>query len=269
MTGRNLSDSPIQDCAVVVPCFNEAARLQVDVYARFLAEAPPQISLFFVDDGSTDATLQVLERLRSAAPRIVILPKFPNSGKGEAVRYGMQYALENTPAAVVGFWDADLATPLRAISDLARVLDEFPAIDMVFGSRVKLLGRQIERKVHRHYLGRVFATVVSNVLDLPVYDTQCGAKLFRRTPRLSAVLQTPFLSRWIFDVEILARFISAFGIEYVANSVYEYPLTEWRDVGGSKVKPVDFLKAATELARIWNANLRGARRTKTHAAGGR
>jgi hypothetical protein len=137
---------------------------------------------------------------------------------------------------------------------------------MVFGSRVKLLGRRIVRKPHRHYLGRIFATVVSNVLRLPVYDTQCGAKLFRRTSQLAVVLQNPFRSRWIFDVEILARFIHTCGIEYVKNSVYEYPLAEWCDIGGSKVKPGDFLKALGDLLRIWNDNLRSPAARPTAAS---
>lgn len=175
----------------------------------------------------------------------------------------MQYVLEHTDAAVVGFWDADVATPLSAILEVAAVLDRLPNIDIVFGARVKLLGRRIERKVQRHYLGRVFATVVSNMLRLPIYDTQCGAKLFRRTPQFTALLKTPFVSRWIFDVEILARLIRACGIEYVKNSVYEYPLNEWRDVGGSKVRATDFLKAVTEPAKIWNANLSHPRQSPT------
>jgi dolichyl-phosphate beta-glucosyltransferase len=254
------------NCAVVVPCFNEARRLHVDAFTDFLRGSSGSVTLIFVDDGSGDDTLKVLGQIKAATPDVVVLPKYPNAGKAEAVRFGMLYALGHTNAAVVGFWDADLATPLPEIHGLLAVLRQIPTIEMVFGSRVKLLGRRIERKPQRHYLGRVFATVVSNVLRLPVYDTQCGAKLFRRTPQLSAVLQRPFLSRWIFDVEILARFINACGIGYVHNAVYEYPLNEWCDVGGSKVKPKDFIKAIVDLLRIWNDNLRTPGAARSAAA---
>lgn len=245
-------------CAVVVPCYNEERRLDAAELVRFLRDAPPWLSLVFVDDGSRDRTLDLLEQVRhQAGQQAVVLAKKPNAGKAEAVRHGMNYALQQMQADVTGFFDADLATPLPAIFDLLDVLQSNPQLQMVFGSRVKLLGRNVERRAQRHYLGRVFATVVSNVLGLPIYDTQCGAKLFRATPDLAAVLKDPFLSRWIFDVEIIARFIRLKGADWVQNAIYEFPLHEWRDVAGSKVRPSDFVKAAGEVLMIRNKYLKG------------
>lgn len=208
--------------------------------------------MVLVNDGSRDNTLELLEKFRAeVGPAVVVLDKHPNAGKAEAVRYGINYAMAHFEPDFVGFWDADLATPLPVIHELLAIFVEYPQIEMVFGARVKLLGRQISRKVSRHYLGRVFATVVSNVLRLPVYDTQCGAKLFRATPDLKKVLQDPFLSRWIFDVEMIARYISNRGIEWVRNSIYEYPLNRWEDIAGSKVTAADFIKAAGDLVAIY------------------
>jgi glycosyltransferase involved in cell wall biosynthesis len=238
--------------AVVIPCYNEAHRLKVADFVAYAA-AFPDVALLFVDDGSRDATWEVLQDLaRCAGPSVHLLRQSPNAGKAEAVRAGMNEALDRLAPEVVGFWDADLATPLEAIQDLRCVLARRPGVDMVFGSRVRLLGRQIERRPARHYLGRLFATVVSNLLRLPIYDTQCGAKLFRASDELRTVLSEPFVSRWVFDVEIIARFIQRSGgdASRVAPRIYEFPLHVWQDVAGSKVRPADFFKAFRDVLRI-------------------
>jgi glycosyltransferase involved in cell wall biosynthesis len=236
---------------VVVPCYNEEARFRPEPFVAF-CDAHPDVDFLLVDDGSTDRTASVLESAAAARPgRIGVLALQPNGGKAEAVRLGMLAALENSPDRV-GFLDADLATPLEAIPEFVSTFEDRPEIEMVFGSRVKLLGRRIDRRAVRHYLGRVFATFASLALRLPIYDTQCGAKMFAATPRLAAWLETPFLTRWIFDVELLARALRdmrASGEDPEARIV-ELPLTEWTDVAGSKVRPGDFLKAAVELVRI-------------------
>jgi glycosyltransferase involved in cell wall biosynthesis len=243
---------------IVIPCYNEAARLRVADFVAY-AGAAPDLALLFVDDGSRDATWEVLQKLQQeAGPSVHLLRKSPNGGKAEAVRDGMNYALDRLSPEIVGFWDADLATPLEAIQDLRCILLRQPAIEMVFGSRVRLLGRHIERRPIRHYLGRLFATVVSNLLRLPIYDTQCGAKLFRATPELRDVLREPFVSRWVFDVEIIARFIRRAGGDAgkVAPRIYEFPLHVWEDIAGSKVKPTDFFKAFRDVLRIRRRYLR-------------
>jgi glycosyltransferase involved in cell wall biosynthesis len=208
----------------------------------------------FVDDGSTDGTGEVLQRVLDSAPKQVVVLTMPaNRGKGEAVRHGMLRALADG-APYVGFWDADLATPLEAIPSFCRILDSRPEIAAVIGARVQLLGRRIERRALRHYLGRVFATAVSLMLQQRVYDTQCGAKIFRATAELRQILSTPFRSRWVFDVEMLARIAretESARRQVLADIVYELPLTEWRDVGGSKLRLRDFPTAVADIARIW------------------
>ncbi len=244
-------------CTVVIPCYNEAARLPIDSFHSFLTQGLP-IRLLFVNDGSSDGTLAILQGLQEHHPDSVsVLDKQPNGGKAEAVRAGMLHAIALGNTAYTGFWDADLATPLASIPDLLAKLTSRPAIQMVFGARVRLLGREIHRRAIRHYLGRVFATVASLMLRLPIYDTQCGAKLFRVTPELQAILAEPFRSRWIFDVELLARFISRHKTDraFVHDSIYEFPLPTWSDVAGSKVGSLDFLKASAELVTIYRTYL--------------
>src|SRR5262249_8677853 len=188
----NVANLPDIQAIIVVPCYNEAHRFRKQTFRDFLATSR-SIAFIFVDDGSKDATLAVLEEVCSGyVNRVRVLHKEPNAGKGEAVRQGMLEALQQSEAGIVGFWGADLATPLDAIHDLLQMFLERTEIQMVFGSRVKLLGRDVERRPIRHCLGRIFATVVSVLLRMPIYDTQCGAKLFRATPELRQVLSKSF-----------------------------------------------------------------------------
>jgi dolichyl-phosphate beta-glucosyltransferase len=241
----------MNNCIIVVPCYNEADRLNADAFRAYL-ESPASASVLFVNDGSTDQTLALLERLAEEMPaKVRVLDKQPNSGKAEAVRYGMLQALNTPDVAYVGFWDADLATPLEAVADLLGVLTSVPKVEIVLGSRVRLMGRHIERQPARHYLGRVFATFASIILGLPLYDTQCGAKLFRVTPSLIKIIDRPFLSRWIFDVEMIARFVRLHPDDRQINElIYEFPLYCWRDIPGSKLRSRDFFRAIGELWTI-------------------
>jgi dolichyl-phosphate beta-glucosyltransferase len=240
---------------VVVPCYNEEHRLPVDAFRRFPVDGS-QVDFLFVNDGSTDGTLRLLDQLKAEDPsRFGVLNLEKNSGKAEAVRRGTIAAIDRSPApAVVGFWDADLATPLTEIPAFLEVFEHRPEIDMVFGARVRLLGRRISRRASRHYFGRFGATLISQTLGLAVYDTQCGAKLFRVNDTLRDIFSTPFLSRWIFDVEIIARLVRTCGRDAAAQKIYELPIREWNDVHGSKVKSRDFIRALSDLWKIRRAN---------------
>jgi len=233
-----------------VPCYNEALRLPVAHFREFLGQS--EIQFVFVDDGSRDNTIERLQELRAGnQDQVTVLQSPRNQGKAAAVRQGINFALEHG-IAYVGFWDADLATPLDAIPQFMSVFAARRDLDMIFGSRVKLLGRHVERKASRHYLGRVFATVVSVMLRLPIYDTQCGAKIFRVSPETRDLWTEPFLTNWIFDVELLARYIRRVGSPgAAAQRIYEFPLETWRDVGGSKVKALDFVTAFRDVIRIY------------------
>ncbi len=237
------------DVAVVVPCYNEAKRIRPEAFERALA-AMPRLRFRCVDDGSKDDTARVLDAM--AVPgRLAVHKLAKNSGKAEAVRRGILAELERG-APYVGYWDADLATPLDEIPAFINVLDSRPDIDVVLGSRIKLLGREIERKLYRHAYGRVFATAVSTLLGLDVYDTQCGAKLLRNTEVVRGAFADPFMSRWIFDVEMLARLIAGWSFQGLdpESRIVEQPLRRWIDVAGSKVGIGDAARAFVEIAQI-------------------
>ena len=274
MISSNLSSPhaphvPVSDGQVtlVLPCFNEAARLDRTALSRALTDMP-WLHLLCVNDGSTDATDLLLEQLRSEWPtRIQVLTLTRNSGKAEAVRRGILVASMQTP--LCGFWDADLAAPLSDLGSLRAIFERDAHVEWVWGIRLRALGRQISRTALRHYLGRLFATVASAVLAVDAYDTQCGAKLFRSSSLLRGVLSEPFQSRWIFDVEMLVRanalqqYANLRGVDYV---VYEAPLSTWQHRPGSKVRPTDFVRAFIDLFRIRNARAHWRRPMPAHSA---
>jgi len=236
---------------IVLPCYNEGLRLEPEAFKAFL-EANPGFSLLFVDDGSSDLTPDVLKRALAICPEgrvdSIRLPR--NSGKAAAVRDGFLKAMYGE-AEVVGFMDSDLAAPLEEAQRLLAPIENDEA-DIVLGSRISMLGCEISRSPLRHYMGRVFATFASLALELPVYDTQCGAKLFRNCQDLKDLFAEPFDVNWTFDVELLARLKAAgsFNGSPFHKRIVETPLKSWTHKGGSKVKPADFLLSLLELAKI-------------------
>lgn len=233
---------------LVVPCFNEASRILSERFAAGFA-GPNRCAFCFVNDGSTDNTSDVLARLRSLAPELVeVVTLDANRGKAEAVRQGVLHALSWRQFEFVGYWDADLATPLSEIARFLELMQRHPRCEFILGSRVKRLGATIERRGVRHVVGRMFATMTSLLLDLPVYDSQCGAKLLR-AGTASKLFSDAFVTRWLFDVELLVRLRQLEGYDGLAAAM-EVPLGEWRDVGGSKLRIASMLKSPLDLLRI-------------------
>ena len=235
------------DPVVVVPCFNEARRLSPQGFLPLLERA----RILFVDDGSSDGTLGLLDQIAEALPgRASVLALPENGGKAEAVRQGLLAAIASG-ATVVAYLDADLAAPADEMVRLLSLLED-RSLEVALGARVGLLGTYIERHPARHYLGRVFATMASLILDLRVYDTQCGAKAFRATPLLRAALAAPFHARWAFDVELIGRLLlgtqSLPGLS--VEQFVEMPLQRWTDVPESKLNLFGAPSLAFEVLRI-------------------
>jgi glycosyltransferase involved in cell wall biosynthesis len=229
---------------IVVPCYNEASRLDRQAFLSF-AEEHPEVFLLFVNDGSQDATRQVLQSMSAECRQVEHLDLPANVGKAEAVRQGFLKALTGK-YDWIGYLDADLATPLSEWWRLARITRE-NHWETGFASRVLLLGSQIRRLWLRHYLGRIFATVVSLMTRIAVYDTQCGAKVFSAGVA-GELFENPFISPWFFDVEILYRIKKkGTGLEKTG----EIPLQIWIERKGSRLKIRDFLRVPVELWRMW------------------
>ena len=232
---------------IVVPCYNEASRLDSAAFCRFLA-CEPNVMILFVDDGSIDATAQVVESIRHQYPeRVRLLLLNENHGKAEAVRLGINEAARFKPH-LIGYWDADLATPLSEVAAMTALFAD-PDVGLVIGSRVRMIGYDVRLSAIRHYIGLAFATLASLQLRLPVYDTQCGAKVLRASPEIVALFSRQFRLRWCFDVELLARF-DALSVRSPHRTCIEHPVSRWMDVGASKLTLRQVLRIIPELIRL-------------------
>lgn len=237
----------MQKICIIIPCFNEAERLKQDVFCQYVKQNEG-VDFLFVNDGSSDRTESVLEKLAEGSKdRMQVFSLKENSGKAEAVRQGVNEACKNKSYTYIGFWDADLATPLSEINHFMEYLKD-PDKKIAIGSRIKRLGSTVDRKRSRHLLGRVFSTFASLILKLPVYDTQCGAKIF--SSELSGLFSETFSTRWLFDIELLARYRNKYDLKTTLDTVVEVPVNEWKEVGGSKLKLSYMMKVPIELIKI-------------------
>lgn len=237
--------------AIVIPCYNEAERFDMGAFEEFLGENE-DTDFIFVEDGSTDNTLERINSLMLRYQRVDCVKLETNKGKAEAVRQGVLKAIERG-YEIIGYWDADLSTPLEMIDRMRKKLNG--DVSLVLGSRIKLLGYDVRQLAIRHYFGRVYATLASSfVLDLPIYDTQCGAKIFRNSDEIRKAFIRPWRVNWSFDVELLGRLDimkRAQNLPLLSASAVEYPLEKWIHRPGSKVKPVHFFIGIMELIRLY------------------
>jgi dolichyl-phosphate beta-glucosyltransferase len=250
--------SSTQRTVVVVPCYDEEERLDASELRRLSETA----DVWLVDDGSRDRTRQRIETIVAGTDgRMVAFANQRNLGKAETVRRHLAEACERG-APIVGFLDADLATPVDEIVAMIRLLERTDAAGIT-AARVGLSGRDIRRSTARHYFGRVFSTFASVAIHARYYDTQCGAKVFRNTEALRTALAEPFLSRWAFDVELIGRLLA--GTPDVAriagDDLVEYPLAKWHDIAGSKLSMGAAWKTVVELVAIGRDLHRRRRRT--------
>ena len=243
----------VKNLGIIIPAYNEEQRFPQEEIETFLKDtvtyAPEDYMLIFVNDGSSDNTQQILEKLRAAYPSQVDLIHLENNrGKAEAVREAFMKKKEEH--LLLGYLDCDMATTLEEFYAMGKdALVQGKKI--YFGSRIKKLGSHIERKPKRHYLGRLFATFAGMILQTPIYDTQCGAKYFHQE-LVPLVFQHKFISKWLFDIELIARILVEKGYTYFEENAFEAPLNKWLEKGGSKIKLKDIFKFPLELIRINN-----------------
>jgi len=238
---------------LVIPCYRDVARLE-PFLKDLVTVLEGHFTILVSDDGSgpeqENRLRHVIEEMRkglpTGSPRLAD-PVFhhPNSGKGAAVRRGWEEGVARGNYDRFAFADADGAVSASEILRSSRRMDGPGAPDVLFASRVKMLGRSISRDLKRHLAGRVFATLVHLVSGTGAYDTQCGFKILtaKAYGRVRGDLRSPGFA---FDVELLML------LERAGVRVEEFPV-DWHDVPGSKVHLLkDSFLMAREILRIRN-----------------
>ncbi|RDY58435.1 response regulator [Flagellimonas nanhaiensis] len=233
---------------VIIPCYNEADRLSGDEFVNF-AQQNPGYHLCFVNDGSTDSTLQVLQQIRKGnEDSISIYDCKQNGGKAEAVRQGMLFLSKDKQFDCFGYLDADLSTDFADLNELVRTLEN-SNYKIVSGSRISRMGADIAKESARKIISKSINLIIQKILGMPFRDTQCGAKVMK--PSIVAdVFAKPFKTRWLFDVEIFIRMRKIYGKAAASKFICEQPLKRWIHADGSKLSMKDSIKIIWQLGLL-------------------
>ncbi|MFV0604791.1 MAG: glycosyltransferase [Niabella sp.] len=232
--------------AVIVPCYNEEMRFPFYAFYEF-AKQNRNLLLCLVNDGSKDNTLAVLRGLQATGlPNICVYDLARNSGKSEAVRQGILYVYEKFSPELIGFLDADIATHPEEWLQMAKYKEKFPQFFAIVGSRIQRLGANISRTDNRSFFSSIIKKIIRSILKTRFQDTQCGAKIFHRS-LIPFLFNKPFMSPWLFDVEIFLRLQKKFGQSTLHKGVLEFPLMQWTEIGDSRLKMKHMIKIPMQL----------------------
>jgi hypothetical protein len=233
---------------VVIPCHNEENRLSGKEFSDFVHKNLGY-HLCFVNDGSKDNTLGVLELLRKGREDYIsIYDCERNGGKAEAVRLGILHLAKNPNFDYIGYLDADLSTDFEDFEDLVKTI-ETSQFKIVSGSRISRMGADITKEAARNLISRCINLIIRTILGMSFRDTQCGAKIMTKDIA-NNMFNEKFVTRWIFDVEIFLRMKKFYGKDTVQNMICEQPLKRWIHVDGSKLSMKDSVKIVGQLIEI-------------------
>jgi glycosyltransferase involved in cell wall biosynthesis len=210
---------------LLIPAYNEEHRIGpvLREYAHyFKAQYRGRFQLIVILNGCRDNTSGVVQSAAAEFPFISAMEFTQPIGKGGALIEGLRLA---PLAQVIGYVDADGATPPKAFHDLVKRIGE---ADCVIGSRW-MAGAVLhqEQTRNRQFASRVFHLIVQGLFWMNIRDTQCGAKVVRReaVERIHSSLR---IADMAFDINLL------YSLKRAGYRVLEVP-TEWTDKIGSKV----------------------------------
>jgi glycosyltransferase involved in cell wall biosynthesis len=233
---------------VVIPCYNEEKRLLSTEFLNFVRKNSGY-HLCFVNDGSTDNTLQVLKELANGHQGYISVYNCEkNGGKAEAVRLGMLHLAKQSQFNYIGFLDADLSTDFEDFEDLVKTISNSD-YKIVSGSRMTRMGANIEKESSRAIISKTINFFIRKTLGMNFKDTQCGAKIMTKEV-VEQTFDKKFLTRWLFDVEIFMRMRKVYGLETAQRLICEIPLKRWIHADGSKLSFKDSTKIVSQIGQI-------------------
>ncbi|WP_166382269.1 response regulator [Polaribacter sp. 11A2H] len=233
---------------VVIPCYDEEKRLLSKEFTDFIIKNSGY-HLCFVNDGSKDNTLQVLNDLRKGREDfITVYDCEKNGGKAEAVRQGMLHMAKQDDLDYIGFLDADLSTDLADFDDLVSTIEN-SNYKIVSGSRISRMGADITKESARKVISLTINYIIRKILSMDFKDTQCGAKIFHKDV-IDVSFGEKFVTQWIFDVEIFRRITLYYGLDKAKEMLCEQPLKRWIHADGSKLSMKDSVKIVGQLGQI-------------------
>ena len=244
------SDVMIQQrcVGVVIPCYNEEERLLSNAFLDYI-DTNSGYHLCFVNDGSKDRTLEVLEALQKGREDFITVYNCEkNGGKAEAVRLGMLHMAKKEDLDYIGFLDADLSTDLADFDNLVKTIERSD-FKIVSGSRIARMGANITKESARKIISLTINFIIRKILKMDFKDTQCGAKIFHKDV-IDIAFGKKFVTQWIFDVEIFKRMSINFGLKQAKAMLCEQPLKRWIHADGSKLSMKDSLKIIGQLGQI-------------------
>lgn len=210
------------------------------------------MNFLFVDDASTD-NLDYIYSLKEKYKNVFYLRLTKNLGKANAIREGLLYATNNTQlnTYTLGYLDFDdsiLASEAqRIIALFSSKIEELNSVDTLWASRVKLNGRNIIRSNLRHFYSRILITLIGFNYPLLPYDSQCGFKLFLNNDIFQESIQSPFLTKWFIDLELLIRLTQISGKRI---NIWEEPLLSWKETRSFNYKFVNSFRILREVVFI-------------------
>ncbi|MFA4952589.1 MAG: glycosyltransferase [Candidatus Pacearchaeota archaeon] len=223
----------MEKTAIIIPAYNEEKRIgkTLEEYAKFFEEKKKvgelrDFEILVVLNACKDNTLEIVKEKQRKYKEISFL-NFEQGGKGFAITEGFKYALKRDNE-LMGFVDADMATPPNAFYDLIKNINKF---DGVLASRwLKESIIKTKQTPLRIITSRGFNFLVRSILFLPYIDTQCGAKLFRKKA-IESVINDLGTTKWAFDIDLIYR------LKKNGFKIKEIP-TIWEDKRGSKLNVI-------------------------------